>query len=157
MEKLTRTQVSLLASYSSPFILLTALGINIWFVGLGLSSSPLRLIFLSAAFPVGFALGRIIYVKRSHVEITFDDEMFHVVKGGHEVAQGKWRSYKFVSIILDQFGRPDLRLYRSLEGDFVDLPVSRTNARPQEFRDYVQKLLLGKKSVQASLQVVEVS
>jgi len=83
----------------------------------------------------------LVYVKRSHIEILFDDAMFKVFKGSKETASGLWRSYKFVSIALDQFGRPDLRLYKVLGEEHVDLPISRTNADPQGFRDYVQGLL----------------
>ena len=158
MNKLTRTQLSVLASYSSPFILLSALTINIWLMNAGLSSTPFKLVFLSASFPIGLAIGRMVYFWHSHVEIAFDDETFHVFRGRGEVAQGQWRSYKIVSIVLDRYGRPDLRLYKSLDGDYQDLPISRTNAKPQEFRDYVQQKLLAKrKHTESSLQVVEAS
>lgn len=155
MNKLTRTQLSLLASYSSPFVLLSAIGINAWLVSLGLSTAPFKLVFLSASFPIGFAIGRLIYTKRSHIEIAFDEESFQVLKGGKELVHDEWRNYGLVSIVLDQFGRPNLRLYKSMEGDYQELPVSRTNAKPQEFRDYVQTLLGKKKSTGPSLQVVE--
>ncbi len=156
MNKLTRTQLSVLASYSSPFILLSALVINIWLTNNGLSSTPFKLVFLSASFPIGLAIGRMIYFRRSHVEITFDDESFHVFRGKGEVAQGQWRSYKIVSIVMDRYGRPNLRLYKSFDGDHQDLPISRTNAKPQEFRDHVQQKLLKRRSTaEPNLQVVE--
>jgi hypothetical protein len=157
MNRLTRTQLSLLASYSSPFVLLSAIAINGWLASSGLSTAPFKLVFLSASFPIGFAIGRLIYTKRSHIEITFDEESFQVLKGGKELANDKWRNYRLVSIVLDQFGRPNLRLYKSMDGDFQDLPVSRTNAKPQEFRNYVQTLLGKKNPTGPSLQAVEVA
>jgi hypothetical protein len=96
-----------------------------------------------------------IYVRKSHVEILFDDATFRVMKGSKESVSGLWRSYKFVSIILDRYGRPDLRLYKTLDGEFVDLPISRTNADPQGLRDYVQRLLSGPGTQRVNPQVVE--
>ena len=105
---------------------------------------------------MGFSLGRLVYAKRSHVEIIFDEKEFRVRKGGREITAGNWRSYKLVSIRLDQFGRSDLRLYESAGGDFVDLPISRTNANPQKFRDHVQRLI-SDRFVRPNLQLVEAS
>ncbi len=157
MEKLTRTQVSLLVSYSSPFVFITALGLNLTIFNLGITGGTAKLLVLSLAFPIGFLFGRLLYFKRSHVEIQYDDETFQVFKGRRKVTEGRWRSYRTASIILDQFRRPDLRLYISLDGEHVDLPISRTNARPQQFRDHVQKALLSKKGLSPSLPVVEAS
>ena len=134
--------MSLIAAYSSPFILLAALGLSMYLSHIGVSGGLGRLLILSASFPIGSIFGRIIYLKRSHVEIVFDDETFQVFKGQKKIAEDRWKSYKAVSIVLDQFRRPDLRLYKSLDGEYVDLPISRTNAKPQELRDYVQRTLL---------------
>src|SRR5437879_7856768 len=56
---------------------------------------------------------------------------FSIIKGSKEIANGPWRSYKNVSIILDRYGRPNLRLYKSVGGEYVDLPISKTNAKPR--------------------------
>jgi len=157
MEKLSKLQLPILVFYSSPFVLLSALGINTWLVSSGLSASPLRLILLSASFPLGLAIGRTIYLRRSHVEILFDNDAFYVFKGKRDKSHGQWKNYKMVSIILDQFGRADLRLYKSPGGEHTDLPLSKTNARLQEFRDYVQKRLLLAKAEVSSPQAVEAS
>lgn len=156
MDKLAKTQLSTLASYSSPFILIVALGLNAWLAVAGLSASPLRLLILSAAVPIGFSVGRLIYLRRSHVEILLDDHEFQILKGGKHAGEGKWRDFKEVSIILDQFARPNLRLYKSVSGEYMDLPTSKTNARPQELRDHVQELLTGQR-VSPSLRFVEAS
>jgi hypothetical protein len=156
MDKLAKTQLSTLASYSSPFVLIIALGLNTWLALSGLSASPLRPLVLSAAVPIGFSIGRLIYLKRSHVEIFLDDREFQVLKGGKEAWRGKWKDFKVVSIILDQFSRPNLRLYKSAFGEYIDLPTSKTNAKPQELRDHVQELLNGKR-VSPSPRFVEAS
>lgn len=154
MDRLTKTQLSTLASYSSPFVLIIALGLNAWLALAGLSTSPLRLIVLSAAVPIGFSIGRLIYLKKSHIEILIDDLEFQILKGGKDVGHGKWKDYKDVSIILDQFGRPNLRLYKPVSGEYLELPSSKTNAKPQELRDHVQRLLTGKR-LSPSLRFVE--
>jgi hypothetical protein len=156
MDKLARTQLSTLASYSSPFVLIIALGLNAWLAVAGLSASPVRLVVLSAAVPIGFSIGRLIYLKRSHVEILLDDDEFKILKGGKDAGQGRWRDFKEVSIILDQFARPNLRLYKSMSEEYLDLPTSKTNAKPQELRDHVQDLMTGK-PVSTSLRFVEAS
>lgn len=138
-----------------PFVLLVALVISGALQGYSISGSLTRIVFLSASFPVGFVIGRMIYMRRSHVEILFDDATFRLIKGSKETSSGLWRSYKFVSIVLDRYGRPDLRLYKTLEGESVDLPISRTNADPQGFRDYVQRILSGPGTQRVSPQVVE--
>ena len=138
-----------------PFVLLTALVINAILQSYALSGSLTRLIFLSASFPIGFSLGRLVYLRRSHVEILYDDATFSVTKGSREVLSGFWRSYKYVSIVLDGYGRPDLRLYKTIGGDHIDLPVSRTNGDPQGFRDYVQRLLSAQRQRNLNPQVVE--
>ncbi len=155
MTKLTRTQLSVLASYSSPFVLIIAISINAILASYGLSTTPFKLLLLSASFPIGFGIGKIIYMKRSNVEITFDDESFQVFKGGKVRLHDDWRNYQLVSIHVDQYGRPDLRLYKTPDGDFQDLPISRTNARPQEFRDYVQTMIRRRRTTEPNLQVVE--
>jgi len=147
--------LSVLAAYSSPFVLLVAISINVILASSGLSTTPFKLILLSASFPIGFGIGKIIYMKRSNVEITFDEESFQVFKGGKILLHDNWRNYRLVSIHLDQYGRPDLRLYKTPNGDFQDLPISRTNARPQEFRDYVQTMISGRRTRESNLPVVE--
>ncbi|OLD14818.1 MAG: hypothetical protein AUI50_05200 [Crenarchaeota archaeon 13_1_40CM_2_52_14] len=147
--------MSVLAAYSSPFVLLVAISINVILASSGLSTTPFKLILLSASFPIGFGIGKIIYMKRSNVEITFDEESFQVFKGGKILLHDNWRNYRLVSIHLDQYGRPDLRLYKTPNGDFQDLPISRTNARPQEFRDYVQTMISGRRTRESNLPVVE--
>jgi len=155
LTKLTRTQLSVLASYSSPFVLIIALSINIILANAGLGATPFKLILLSASFPIGFGIGKIIYMKRSNVEITFDDKSFQVLKGGKVLVHDDWRNYRLVSIHLDKYARPDLRLYKTRDGSFQDLPISRTNAQPQEFRDYVQTLIETKRTTEPNPQVVE--
>lgn len=145
----------MLAAYSMPFTLIVALVINALLQSYGLSGTLARLVFLSASFPIGFSLGRAIYMRKSHVEILFDNMMFRLIKGSSEVTTGLWRSYRYVSIVLDQYGRPDLRLYKTIDGEHVDLPISRTNADPQGFRDYVQRQLLTQDTQRVSPQVVE--
>jgi len=157
LEKMTRTQVPLLSAYSSPFVLLSALGINILLFNLGVTAGTLRLLMLGAAVPIGFSFGRIIYLRRSHAEILFDDRTFRVHQGSRDVVDGEWSDYSMVSIILDQYGRRSLRLYKSLNGDHVDLPLFKTNAEPQKFRDHVQNLLSRPKTRTLSLQPVEAS
>ncbi len=144
-----------MVSYGMPFVLLSALAINILLLANGLSGTPYRLVFLSTAFPIGFSIGRAIYLKWSHIQIEFDSMSFSIIKGSKEIANGPWRSYKNVSIILDRYGRPNLRLYKSVGGEYVDLPISKTNAKPQEFRDFVQRLLPTQRSARISPQVVE--
>ena len=157
MEKLTKTQLPVMVSYSMPFVLLSAIVINVILADSGLSGTPYRLIFLGAAFPIGFSVGRAIYLRWSHVEIPFDAMSFSVTKGSKEIAMGFWRSYSYVSILIDRYGRPNLRLYKSVDGEYVDLPISRTNAKPQEFRDHVQRFLSTQRTPRISPQVVEAS
>jgi hypothetical protein len=109
--KLTKIQIPVLASYSMPFVLLAALAINAILVIYHVTGGPLKLLFLGAAFPLGFLVGRLIYIKRSHVEILFDDMSFRVIKGSRETQTGFWRSFRLVSLVLDQLGKPNHRLY----------------------------------------------
>ncbi|TMI30729.1 hypothetical protein E6H27_06900 [Candidatus Bathyarchaeota archaeon] len=155
MGKLTKIQIPVLASYSMPFVLLWALVINAILANYHVTGGPLKILFLGAAFPLGFLVGRLIYVKRSHIEILFDDISFRVIKGSKETQTGSWRSFRLVSLVLDQLGKPNLRLYRSLKGEYIDLPISRTNADPQRFRDYVQSLISEVRVKEATPQVVE--
>jgi len=142
-----------LASYSSPFILVSALCINLALLDFGISTGFTRLLVLSLAFPLGFLVGRFIYFRRSHVEILYDDLSFQIFRGHKRTISGRWKSYRLVSIAVDGYGRPDLRLYKSIDGDFVELPISRAGVRPQPFRDQVRKIL--SQSSSTNLQVVE--
>ena len=155
MEKLAKIQLTVLASYSMPFVLLSALLINSLLVDYHVTGGSLKILFLGGAFPLGFLAGRLIYVKRSHVEILFDDFSFSVIKGSRQIETGSWRNFRLVSLVLDQFGKPNLRLYRALEGEYVDLPISKTNADPQRFRDHVQSLISGVRIRKTTPQVVE--
>ncbi len=155
MEELTKTQVSVLVSYSMPFVLLSAIVLNAFLQDTGLSGTVYRLVFLSASFPIGLSVGRAIYLRWSHVQISFDDISFSVIKGSKEIAAGLWSSYSHISILMDRYGRPNLRLYESIDGDHVDLPISKTNVKPQEFRDHVRPFLATRKTQRISPQVVE--
>jgi hypothetical protein len=155
LENLTKTQVSVLVSYSMPFVLLLAIVINAILQNSGLSGTPYRLIFLSAAFPIGLSAGRAIYLRWSHVRISFDAISFSVTKGSKEIASGFWLSYNHVSILIDRYGRPNLRLYKSIDGDHADLPISKTNAMPQEFRNQVRRFLSTQRTQRITPQVAE--
>jgi len=155
MEKLAKTQIPILASYSMPLVLVSALVINALLVTFHISEGSLRLVLLAGSFPIGFVFGRLIYSRRSHVEIEFDDSTFRVVRGSKEVVTGLWKSYRMVSLVLDQLGKPNLRLYKTKGGEHVDLPISRTNAEPQRFRDYAQSLVAGQRPKGISPQVAE--
>jgi hypothetical protein len=155
MEKLTKTQIPILASYSMPLVLLSAFAINALLVAFQISGGTLRLLLLAGSFPIGFVFGRLIYTRRSHIEIQFDNSTFRVIKGSKEVVTGFWKSYRMVSLVIDQFGKPNLRLYETKEGEHVDLPISRTNAEPQRFRDYAQSLVTGQRPRGISPQVAE--
>jgi hypothetical protein len=138
-----------------PFVLIIALVFNGLLQTYTISDALSRLIFLSAAFPIGFAIGRLIYLRRSHVEIMFDNTTFKVIKGSREVSNGFWRSYRYVSLILDKYGRPNLRLYEALDGDHLELPISSVGVDPQGFRDQVQRLILPQSRPRVSPQVAE--
>lgn len=157
MDRLAKTQLPLLAAYSSPFVLLSALLLNITLSSQGVTAGPLRLIFLSAAFPIGFAVGRSIYRHRSHVEIILDRNGFQVRKGSRQTVEGAWNRYKLVSIVVDQFGRANLRLYESADGDYVDLPVSGAGVDPQKLRDHIAGLISRRGTKVSILQPVEAS
>jgi len=155
MEKLTKTQISVLASYSSPFILIFALGINLAMLDFSIQTGFTRLLMLSLSFPLGFLVGRFIYFRLSHVEIVYDDLSFQVFKGHNLKISGSWKNYRVVSIAVDGYGRPDLRLYNSVDGEFVELPISRVGVGPQAFRDQVRKILSSSGSSSINLQVAE--
>ena len=137
-----------------PFVLMSAIFIDSMLVTLGLSDPTSKLVLLGTSFPIGFIIGRTIYVKKSHIEILIDRSTFQVFKGSKPVLSGSWRSYRLTSLVLDNMGKANLRLYRSVGGDFVELPISKTNAEPQKFRDYVQSLI-SKTPISASPQVAE--
>ena len=157
MDKLAKTQLSLLAAYSSPFVLLSAILLNITMFSQGITTGPSRLIFLSAAFPIGFAVGRSIYRHRSHVEIMLDENGFQVKKGSRQTVEGTWSRYMLVSIIVDQFSRANIRLYSSADDDYVDLPVSGSGADPQKLRDHIAGLISKRGMKAPILQPVEAS
>lgn len=85
----------------------------------------------------------------------FDNTLFKVIKGSKEVTNGFWRSYRYVSLYLDKYGRPNLRLYEALDGDHVDLPISSVGVDAQGFRDRVQQLILPQGRAPISPRVVE--
>ena len=155
MEKLTKTQISVLASYSSPFILIFALGINLAMLDFGIQTGFTRLLMLSLSFPLGFLVGRFIYFRLSHVEIVYDDLSFQVFKGHNLKISDSWKNYRVVSIAVDGYGRADLRLYNSVGGEFVELPISKVGVGPQAFRDQVRKILSSSGSSSINLQVAE--
>jgi len=157
MDKLAKTQLSLLAAYSSPFVLLSAILLNITMFSQGITTGPSRLIFLSAAFPIGFAVGRSIYRRYSHVEIILDENGFQVKKGSRQTVEEAWSRYGLVSIIVDQFSRANIRLYSSADDDHVDLPVSGSGTDPQKLRDHIAGLISKRGMKAPILQPVEAS
>lgn len=138
-----------------PFVLLSAFGINGILEALRISGGTFRLVLLGSAFPLGFLVGRLIYMRRSHIEIILDDSTFRLLKGSKEIVNGFWRDYQLVSLAIDQFGKPNLRLYKTVRGEYLELPTSRTNADPQRFRDHVQGLITKHYAKRVSPQVAE--
>lgn len=138
-----------------PFVLIFAIIVNGVLQNYGVSGTTTRLIFLSASFPIGFSIGRLIYLRRSHVEILFDNTTFKVIKGSKETTNGFWRTYRYVSLVLDKYGRPNLRLYEAMDGEHLDLPISSVGVDPQSFRDRVQRLILPQSRQRVSPQFAE--
>ena len=148
----------MLASYSSPFILSFAIVIAAALSNLGVSSGTLRVAALGLALPLGLVVGRLLYMRRSMVEIMYDVKGFSFRKGKKTVSFGDWKDFKTASITVDSMGRSSLRLYPvRAKADHVEIPVSRTKADVQEFRDRVKVLLAGDVIERSSPQVSEFS
>lgn len=76
--------------------------------------------------------GWLLYKRRYHVILSYDEERFELSVGGEKVVH-KWGEFVRVSLFHRGYGDFAVRLYGPA-GGFAEIPVSALKLNPQEFR-----------------------
>jgi len=103
----------------------------------GQMPSQLRLIALVLPFPLGVLLGVVTYFRLGHEVVEYDDDGFTVTKG-KAMQSYKWEQFVGISLFSDTRGGVNVRMYYQPDGEYVDLPATRTGIDPFSLRNSLQ-------------------
>ncbi len=131
-ERAGKLQLPKLFSYSAAAVLglLILLGIFSWnFLG------QFRSIALIVPLPLGVILGVFLYYRFSHEVVRYDETGFTLSKGTRVSESYEWNQFRQVSLSADSKGGANVRLYFQPDGEYVDIPASRTGIDPFSLRN----------------------
>jgi len=85
--------------------------------------------------PLGTVLGIVFYYRFGHEVVQYDDTGFTVHRGAGSSKTYDWSQFTEVSLAADQRGGVNVRLYFQPDGQYVDIPASKTGVDPFSLRD----------------------
>jgi hypothetical protein len=104
----------------------------------GRVSGQLRTIALILPLPLGILLGVLLYFRLAHEVVQYDEYGFTVTKGKAMARAYKWEQFAGVSLFSDTKGGVNIRMYYQPDGEYVDLPATRTGIDPFSLRNSLQ-------------------
>jgi hypothetical protein len=130
----SKVQVSGLVSYCA----LVTLGLLI-LVGILTNDLPAesRLLTLTVPVPFGIVLGVLLYYRTGHETVQYDESGFSLRKGRSVVESHTWTEFVDISLCADQKGGVNVRLYRKPDGEYVEIPASKTGVDAFSLRNSV--------------------
>jgi len=99
--------------------------------------ADLRPMLMTLSLPLGIALGIVLYFRIGHEKLQYDAKGFMWTKGHRVAGASEWNKFREVSLYADSSGAINLRLYVQRDGEYVELPVSRTGLDPFKLRNAV--------------------
>lgn len=100
--------------------------------------AQLRTIALMLPLPLGILLGVILYFRLAHEVVQYDEYGFTVTKGRAMATAYKWEQFAGMSLLSDTKGGVYVRMYYQPDGEYVDLPATRTGIDPFSLRNSLQ-------------------
>jgi len=82
-------------------------------------------------------LGVVTYFRLGHEVVEYDDDGFTVTKG-KTTESYKWEQFVGISLFSDTRGGVNVRMYYQPDGEYVDLPATRTGIDPFSLRNSLQ-------------------
>jgi hypothetical protein len=130
----SKVQVSRLVSYCGLIIV----GLLIFF-GILANDLPaqLRLLTLTVPVPLGAILGVLLYYRSGHETVQYDESGFSLERGRRIMESHTWTEFVDVSLCADQRGGVNVRLYREPDGEYVEIPASKTGVDAFTLRNSV--------------------
>jgi hypothetical protein len=121
--KASKVQISRLVSYCGLIIV----GLLI-LVGILTNDLPaqLRLLTLTVPVPFGIILGVLLYYRTGHETLQYDETGFSLRRGRGIAESHAWTEFVDVSLCADQKGGVNVRLYREPDGEYIEIPASKT-------------------------------
>jgi hypothetical protein len=132
-----KVQFPKLISYCAPSIIAFLILIEIISSGL---PSQLRPGALILPLPLGVLVGAILYFRFAHEVVQYDENGFTYTKGKSASKSYEWNQFADLSLFADPKGGVNVRMYYQPDGEYVDLPATRTGIDPFLLR----KALLGR-------------
>jgi hypothetical protein len=119
----SKVQVSRLVSYCGLIIM----GL-LMVAGILTNDLPaqLRLLALTVPVPFGVILGVLLYYRTGHETVQYDESGFSLRRGRSILESHTWTEFVEVSLCADQKGGVNVRLYREPDGEYVEIPASKT-------------------------------
>jgi len=99
--------------------------------------AQLRLLTLAVPVPLGIILGVLLYYRTGHETVQYDDSGFSLRRGRSMVESHAWTEFVEVSLCADQKGGVNVRLYREPDGEYVEIPASKTGVDAFTLRNSV--------------------
>ena len=98
----------------------------------------LRTIALILPLLLGVFFGMVLYFRLAHEVVQYDEYGFTMMKGRGTSESYKWEQFTVVSLFSDSRGGVNVRMYYQPDGEYVDLPATRTGIDPFPLRNSLQ-------------------
>lgn len=98
----------------------------------------LRTVVLILPLPLGLLLGAVLYFRLAHEVVQYDEYGFTIMKGKGTSKSYKWEQFAGMSLFSDSKGGVSVRMYYQPDGEFVDLPATKTGIDPFSLRNTLQ-------------------
>jgi hypothetical protein len=82
----------------------------------------------------------VLYFQIGHEAVQYDEYGFTITKGRRTSKSYKWEQFTAVSLFLDSRGGVNVRMYYQPDGEYVDLPATRTGIDPFSLRNNLQRM-----------------
>jgi hypothetical protein len=97
--------------------------------------AQLRMLVATISLPLGILLGLLLYLRLGREAVEYDDKGFSIVKGKRVLRTHEWSEFVEASLCADSGGGINVRLYFQPDGEYVDIPATKTGVDPFTLRD----------------------
>jgi hypothetical protein len=97
--------------------------------------SQLRILIVTISLLLGILLGLLLYLRLGRETVKYDDEGFSIIKGKRVIVTHEWTEFVEASLHASPGSGINIRLYFQPDGEYVDIPATKTGVDPFRLRD----------------------
>lgn len=98
---------------------------------------------VSLLFPaiLGFVISLVIYYRRNHQVLDYDDIGYSITRGKGDPEHHNWSEFKECSVVRDRYDRKSVRFYVSKSDNFVETDTLSSGVNPYRFRNFASEII----------------